>query len=222
MWMILLGRQASTPFSHGLSQPIDQCKSKPVTSGHDILWLNFKCVYRSESLCTCRQKHWGCRLTHNARRFQLHLSICQGPPSFALYENNEHRKSTRGRLRSGRHRSGRLQPRAAFPTQPTASSNIQSYYEAVNLPILRCNLYLTGTGAFSRSHGWLQGSHRSLKCFLNWRKNIKITLNCWWVSHSCSTCLTKVTWGKESLKRKKAGCVLFYVQIKREWFSPSK
>lgn len=37
MWMILLGRQASTPFSHGLRQPIDQCKSKPVTSGHDIL-----------------------------------------------------------------------------------------------------------------------------------------------------------------------------------------
>lgn len=78
MWMILLGRQASTPFSHGLSQPIDQCKSKPVTSGHDILWLDFKCVYRSESLCTCRQKHWGRRLTHNARRFQLHLCICQG------------------------------------------------------------------------------------------------------------------------------------------------
>ena len=70
--------RASTPCSHGLSQPIDQCKSKPVTSGHDILWLDFKCVYRSESLCTCRQKHWGCRPTHNARRFQLHLSICQG------------------------------------------------------------------------------------------------------------------------------------------------
>lgn len=87
MKISLLGRQASTPFSHGLSQPIDQCKSKPVTSGHDILWLNFKCAYRSESLCTCRQKHWGRRLTRNARRFQLHLRICQGASSFALYEH---------------------------------------------------------------------------------------------------------------------------------------
>lgn len=78
MWRILLGRQASAPFSHGPLQPIDQCKSKVVTSGHDILWLVFESAYRSESLCTCRQKHWGRGLTHTARRFQLHVCICQG------------------------------------------------------------------------------------------------------------------------------------------------
>lgn len=78
MWRILLGRQASTVFSHGPSQPIDQCKSKAVTLGHDILWLVFESAYRSESLCTCRQKHWGRALTHTARRFQLHVCICQG------------------------------------------------------------------------------------------------------------------------------------------------
>ena len=82
MWM-------SPSFSHSLSQPIDQCKSKPVTLGHDILWLDFKCVYRSESFCTCRQKHWGHSLTRSARRFQLHVCICQRPLSFALHENNE-------------------------------------------------------------------------------------------------------------------------------------
>lgn len=72
------GRTGIRSFSHGPSQPIDQCKSKVVTSGHDILRLVFESAYRSESLCTCRQKHWGRGLTHTARRFQLHVCICQG------------------------------------------------------------------------------------------------------------------------------------------------
>lgn len=156
MWMSLLGRQAFTPFSHGLSQPIDQCKSKPVTSGHDILWLDFKCVYRSESLCTCRQKHWGCRLTHNARRFQLHLCIRQGPPSFALYENNERHKSTRGRC--GLDGTDPLGCFTAFHAGPGADhvsdssvlNDIQSYYEAGQgiFEMFICDLYLTGGRAF--------------------------------------------------------------------------
>lgn len=78
MWRIFFGRQTSAPFSHGPSQPIDQCKSKVVTWGHDILRLVFESAYRSESLCTCRQKRWGRGLTHTARRFQLHVCICQG------------------------------------------------------------------------------------------------------------------------------------------------
>lgn len=72
------GGSSWAPFSHGPSQPIDQCKSKAVTSGHDILRLGFESAYRSESLCTRRQKHWGRRLTHTARRFQLQVCICQG------------------------------------------------------------------------------------------------------------------------------------------------
>lgn len=112
MKISLLGRQASTPFSHGLSQPIDQCKSKPVTSGHDILWLNFKCAYRSESLCTCRQKHWGRRLTRNARRFQLHLRICQGASELCPLW-------ARCGL-DGRHTYVCLQPTAPFFECPTA------------------------------------------------------------------------------------------------------
>lgn len=116
MSTILLGRQASTPFSHGLSQPIDQCKSKPVTSGHDILWLDFKCVYRSESLCTCRQKHWGCRPTQNARRFQLHLCICQGASElWPLWKQRAAQEHARPLWPgSGRHRSTQLQTGAAF------------------------------------------------------------------------------------------------------------
>lgn len=111
--------RASTPCSHGLSQPIDQCKSKPVTSGHDILWLDFKCVYRSESLCTCRQKHWGCRPTHNARRFQLHPSICQGASElWPLWKQRAAQEHARP-LPSGRHGSAWA---AALNTRTGASS----------------------------------------------------------------------------------------------------
>lgn len=113
-------------------------------------------IYCDSTLSVCTGRNLSVRVDRSTEVVGWHtmpdasnyISVSvRGPPSFALYENNERRKSTRGRLRSERHRSARLQPRPAFHTQPTASSYIHSYYEAVNLHILRRNLYLTGKRA---------------------------------------------------------------------------
>ncbi|CAB1412571.1 unnamed protein product [Pleuronectes platessa] len=66
--------RASTPFSHGLSQPIDQCKSKPTEALRP--WAD-----------TQRQ----------TLPITSGLLSGGGPPSFALYENNEWHQSRRGR-----------------------------------------------------------------------------------------------------------------------------
>lgn len=93
-----------------------------MTWGHDIRWLVFESAYRSESLCTCRQKHWGRGLTHTARRFQLHVCVCQGAlPALPFVKTTS---GTRAREASpGLDVTGPLgwNPEELFCTHPTAS-----------------------------------------------------------------------------------------------------